>query len=247
MNMEAFAALIALTVMEIVLGIDNVVFIAIVAGKLPAESQLRARVVGLMIALLLRLALLFTLKWLMGLTKPFATIAGVPLSAKSIILLLGGLFLIGKSTHEIRSKLEGAVKEREIKAVPSFALVIAQIVMIDLVFAIDSVVTAIGMARQLWVMVVAMVIAMVVMLVSSGVVSNFIIRHPSLKILALSFLILIGVMLVVEGLGKHFDRGYIYFAMGFSLAVEFLEMRLQKKPKPVTLHEPKPPSSTESV
>jgi predicted tellurium resistance membrane protein TerC len=241
--MEAIAALIALTAMEIVLGIDNVVFIAIVASKLPAEKQLRARLFGLAIALLLRLGLLFTLKWLMGLTKPFATIAGVPLSGKSIILLLGGLFLIGKSTHEIRSKLEGTVKEREIKAMPSSAWVIAQVAMIDLVFAVDSVITAIGMARQLWVMVTAMVIAMMVMLVSAGVVSNFINRHPSLKILALSFLILIGVMLVVEGLGKHFDRGYIYFAMGFSLAVELLEMRLQEKPQPVNLREPKPPSS----
>jgi predicted tellurium resistance membrane protein TerC len=241
--MEAIAALIALTAMEIVLGIDNVVFIAIVASKLPAEKQLRARLFGLAIALLLRLGLLFTLKWLMGLTKPFVTIAGVPLSGKSIILLLGGLFLIGKSTHEIRSKLEGTVKEREIKAMPSFAWVVAQIAMIDLVFAVDSVITAIGMARQLWVMVTAMVIAMMVMLVSAGVVSNFINRHPSLKILALSFLILIGVMLVVEGLGKHFDRGYIYFAMGFSLAVELLEMRLQEKPQPVNLREPKPPSS----
>jgi predicted tellurium resistance membrane protein TerC len=241
--MEAIAALIALTAMEIVLSIDNVVFIAIVASKLPAEKQLRARLFGLAIALLLRLGLLFTLKWLMGLTKPFATIAGVPLSGKSIILLLGGLFLIGKSTHEIRSKLEGTVKEREIKAIPSFAWVVAQIAMIDLVFAVDSVITAIGMARQLWVMVTAMVIAMMVMLVSAGVVSNFINRHPSLKILALSFLILIGVMLVVEGLGKHFDRGYIYFAMGFSLAVELLEMRLQEKPQPVNLREPKPPSS----
>jgi predicted tellurium resistance membrane protein TerC len=241
--MEAIAALIALAAMEIVLGIDNVVFIAIVASKLPAEKQLRARLFGLAIALLLRLGLLFTLKWLMGLTKPFATIAGVPLSGKSIILLLGGLFLIGKSTHEIRSKLEGTVKEREIKAMPSFAWVVAQIAMIDLVFAVDSVITAIGMARQLWVMVTAMVIAMMVMLVSAGVVSNFINRHPSLKILALSFLILIGVMLVVEGLGKHFDRGYIYFAMGFSLAVELLEMRLQEKPQPVNLREPKPPSS----
>ncbi|MFA0735718.1 MAG: hypothetical protein OGMRLDGQ_002218 [Candidatus Fervidibacter sp.] len=241
--MEAIAALIALAAMEIVLGIDNVVFIAIVASKLPAEKQLRARLFGLAIALLLRLGLLFTLKWLMGLTKPFATIAGVPLSGKSIILLLGGLFLIGKSTHEIRSKLEGTVKEREIKAIPSFAWVVAQVAMIDLVFAVDSVITAIGMARQLWVMVTAMVIAMMVMLVSAGVVSNFINRHPSLKILALSFLILIGVMLVVEGLGKHFDRGYIYFAMGFSLAVELLEMRLQEKPQPVNLREPKPPSS----
>jgi predicted tellurium resistance membrane protein TerC len=241
--MEAIAALIALTAMEIGLGIDNVVFIAIVASKLPAEKQLRARLFGLAIALLLRLGLLFTLKWLMGLTKPFATIAGVPLSGKSIILLLGGLFLIGKSTHEIRSKLEGTVKEREIKAMPSSAWVVAQIAVIDLVFAVDSVITAIGMARQLWVMVTAMVIAMMVMLVSAGVVSNFINRHPSLKILALSFLILIGVMLVVEGLGKHFDRGYIYFAMGFSLAVELLEMRLQEKPQPVNLREPKPPSS----
>ncbi|MFA0750994.1 MAG: hypothetical protein SLRJCFUN_001397 [Candidatus Fervidibacter sp.] len=241
---DALAALVALTAMEIVLGIDNLVFIAIVASKLPAAQQPRARLLGLAAALGLRLALLFTLKWLMGLTKPFATIAGVPLSGKSLILLLGGLFLIGKSTYEIHNKLEGGHEGRTVKAVASFWWVVAQIALIDMVFALDSVITAVGMARQLWVMVTAIVLAMLVMLVSAAPVSHFINRHPTLKILALSFLLLIGVMLVAEGLGKHIERGYIYFAMGFSLFVELLNMRLRAVGEPVRLREPQLPEAT---
>jgi predicted tellurium resistance membrane protein TerC len=240
---DALAALVALTAMEIVLGIDNLIFIAIVASKLPAAQQPQARLLGLVVALVLRLALLFTLKWLMGLTKPFATIAGVPLSGKSLILLLGGLFLIGKSTYEIHNKLEGAHEERKVKAVASFWWVVAQITLIDMVFALDSVITAVGMARQLWVMVTAIVLAMLVMLVSAAPVSHFINRHPTLKMLALSFLLLIGVMLVAEGFGKHIERGYIYFAMGFSLFVELLNMRLRAVGEPVRLREPQLPEA----
>ncbi len=234
--MDAIVGLLTLTGMEIVLGIDNVVFIAIVAGKLPPAQQGRARLWGLGLALLLRLALLFTLKWLMGLTAPFATVAGVPVSGKSLILVLGGLFLIAKSTYEIHDKLEGASHEREAKVASSLPLVILQIALIDLVFALDSVITAIGMVRQIWVMVTAIVIAILVMLGSAGAISGFINRHPTLKMLALSFLLLIGVMLVAEGLGKHIERGYIYFAMGFSLFVELLNIRLRAVSEPVQLH-----------
>ncbi len=236
--MEALTALVALAAMETVLGIDNIVFIAIVASKLPTNQQPKARLIGLSVALLMRLALLLTLKWLMGLTKPFATLMGIPISGKSLILILGGLFLIGKSTYEIHDKLEGPEQKGKFVAPPSFALVIAQIVMIDLVFSLDSVITAIGMARQIWVMVTAIVIAMTVMLLSAGTVSHFINRHPTLKMLALSFLLLIGRMLVAEGLGKHIERSYIYFAMGFSLFVELLNMRLRAISEPVKLRSP---------
>ncbi|MCS7265997.1 MAG: TerC family protein [Armatimonadetes bacterium] len=239
--MEALTALAALTAMEIVLGIDNIVFIAIVASKLPIHQQPKARLMGLTVALVMRLALLLTLKWLIGLTKPFATFMGIPISGKSLILVLGGLFLIGKSTYEIHDKLEGPEHREQFASPTSFPLVVAQIVMIDLVFALDSVITAIGMARQLWVMVTAIVIAMVIMLLSAGTISHFINRHPTLKILALSFLLLIGVMLVAEGLGKHIERGYIYFAMGFSLFVELLNMRLRAVSEPVKLHSPSLP------
>jgi predicted tellurium resistance membrane protein TerC len=236
--MEAFTALVTLTLMEIVLGIDNVVFIAIVASKLPPHQQPKARLFGLALALLMRLVLLSTLKWMMGLTKPFATIWGIPLSGRSLILILGGLFLIGKSTYEIHDKLEGAEHHREVIAPPSFALVVLQIALIDMVFSLDSVITAIGMARQLWVMVSAIIIAMMVMLLSAGPISHFINRHPTLKMLALSFLLLIGVMLIAEGIGKHIERGYIYFAMGFSLFVELLNMRLRAASEPVSLRGP---------
>ncbi|MCS7192270.1 MAG: TerC family protein [Armatimonadetes bacterium] len=241
--MEALTALATLTAMEIVLGIDNIVFIAIVASKLPTHQQPKARLVGLTVALIMRLALLLTLKWLMGLTKPFATVMNIPLSGKSLILILGGLFLIGKSTYEIHDKLEGPEQKWKVVSPSSFTLVIAQIALIDLVFALDSVITAIGMARQLWVMVVAIVIAMIVMLISAGTVSQFIDRHPTLKMLALSFLLLIGMMLVAEGIGKHIERGYIYFAMGFSLFVELLNLRLRKISEPIKLHGPKMPTS----
>lgn len=229
MLLESLTALVGLTAMEIVLGIDNVVFIAIVVGRLPAAQQPRARSLGLMLALLTRIGLLFALSWMMSLTRPFATLAGVDLSGRSLILLLGGFFLIGKSTHEIHAKVEGV----EEKAAPGgralFGLVLLQIAVLDIVFSLDSVITAIGMARALWVMITAMVIAMLVMLVAAGPISRFVDRRPTMKILALSFLLLIGVMLVAEGLGKHIEKGYIYFAMAFSLLVELLNLRMRKK------------------
>lgn len=240
---EALVALVALSAMEVVLGIDNIVFIAIVASKLPPEKQPRARQLGILAALLTRLALLFTLTWMMKLTKPLFTLPllQAPISGKSLILLSGGLFLIGKSTHEIHNKLEGVEEERKAKATAAFALVIVQIALIDIVFSLDSVITAIGMARQIWVMVTAMVLAVLVMLVSAGPISHFIERHPTVKILALSFLLLIGVMLVAEGIGKEIEKGYIYFAMAFSLFVELLNMRLRVKTQPVQLHGPTMP------
>ncbi|MCS7224955.1 MAG: TerC family protein, partial [Armatimonadetes bacterium] len=194
------------------------------------HQEPKARQIGVAIALTSRLALLFTLTWMMKLTQPLLTlpILNAPISGKSLILLLGGLFLIAKSTYEIHNKLEGVHQERKAPTAASFAWVIAQIVLIDIVFSLDSVITAIGMARQLWVMVTAMLVATATMVISIGPVSQFVQRHPTIKILALSFLLLIGVMLVAEGLGKHIEKGYIYFAMGFSLFVELLNMRLRR-------------------
>ncbi len=247
---EALAALVALAAMEIVLGIDNIVFIAIVTSRLPTSQQPRARQLGITLALLTRILLLLTLKWIMGLTKPFVTIFGFPLSGRNLILIAGGLFLIAKSTYEIHNKLEGVAEKKEIKLAAAFGWVVVQIALIDIVFSLDSVITAIGMARQLWVMVTAIVIAMAVMLASAGAISHFIQRHPTLKMLALAFLLLIGVMLVTEGLGKHIERGYIYFAMAFSLFVELLNLRLRPTAEPVPLRglslpdeAPKRPSS----
>lgn len=237
MVLESLTALVGLSAMEIVLGIDNVVFIAIVVARLPAAQQPRARTLGLMLALLTRIGLLFALSWMMSLTRPFATLAGVDISGRSLILLLGGFFLIGKSTHEIHAKIEGAEEMRAPGGRALFGLVLLQIAVLDIVFSLDSVVTAIGMARALWVMITAMVIAMLVMLVAAGPIGNFVNRHPTMKVLALSFLLLIGVMLVAEGLGKHIEKGYIYFAMAFSVVVELLNIRLRRKQlEPVKLH-----------
>jgi len=236
-NAETLVALLTLTAMEIVLGIDNVVFIAILAGKLPAADQGKARTVGLSLALITRLGLLFALSWIMRLTAPLFTLMDHSFSGRDLILLGGGLFLIGKSTHEIYDKLEvHHPDEKEPTGKGAFAAILVQILVLDLVFSLDSVITAVGMAQQLWVMVVAMVAAVGVMLVASGGISNFVNRHPSMKILALSFLLLIGVMLFAEGLGKHVEKGYIYVAMSFSLLVELLNMRLRKKQKPLPLH-----------
>jgi predicted tellurium resistance membrane protein TerC len=226
---EALTALVGLSAMEIVLGIDNVVFIAIVVARLPAAQQPRARSLGLMLALLTRIGLLFTLSWMMTLTHPFFTLAGVEISGRSLILLLGGLFLIAKSTHEIHAKVEGGEEKHAPGGRAMFGLVLVQIAILDIVFSLDSVVTAVGMASSLWIMITAMVIAMLVMLVAAGPIGDFVNRHPTMKVLALSFLILIGVMLVAEGLGKHVEKGYIYFAMAFSLLVELLNMRMRKK------------------
>jgi predicted tellurium resistance membrane protein TerC len=227
---ENVLALATLTALEIVLGIDNLVVIAILTGKLPPESRNAARRIGLVAAMFMRIALLLTLSWVMGLTGPLFEVMDKGFSGRDLILLAGGLFLIAKATHEIHTKIEGPDEhpqaERRIHA--SMASVIAQIMAFDLVFSIDSVITAIGMARAIWVMVTAIVIAVGTMLVFAGPVGDFVERHPSIKMLALSFLMLIGVMLVAEGMGQHLNRGYVYFAMGFSLLVELLNLRARR-------------------
>jgi predicted tellurium resistance membrane protein TerC len=232
---DAFVSLVSLSAMEIVLGIDNVVFIAILTARLPGAQQVLARRLGMTMALAIRVGLLFTISWLMSLTRPLFSIAliGQELSGRDLILILGGLFLIFKATWEIYDKLEVDHHEaRRASGRAGFALTIVQILLLDIVFSLDSVITAVGMSNQLPVMVTAMVIAMIVMLVSMGAVGGFVERHPSVKILALSFLLLIGVMLVVEGMGQHVAKAYIYFAMAFSLLVELLNMRYRKQRSP---------------
>ena len=217
--------------MEIVLGIDNVIFIAILVAPMPDHQRERLRRIGLMLALAMRIGLLMAI---MSLTEPVFTIAGNELSGRDLILLAGGAFLIAKSTHEIHNKIEGdglpADPAMAAKAAKNAAAVLAQIMMVDVVFSLDSVITAVGMADQIWVMVVAMIVSTIVMLISAKPIGDFVEKHPTLKILALSFLILIGVMLVAEGLGQHVSKGYIYFAMAFSLVVEAINMRVRKRP-----------------
>jgi predicted tellurium resistance membrane protein TerC len=233
---DTWVSLLTLTAMEIVLGIDNVVFISILTGKLPPAKQPSARRLGLSLALILRLGLLFALSWVMGLTEPLFTLFGKVFSGRSLILLGGGLFLVAKATHEIYDKLEVAHDETTAGGARAFGMILVQILALDIVFSLDSVITAVGMAQHISVMVVAMVVAVGVMLVFAQRIGDFVNRHPSMKILALSFLLLIGVMLVAEGMGQHVGKGYIYFAMAFSLGVELLNMRLRKKVEPVTLH-----------
>jgi predicted tellurium resistance membrane protein TerC len=234
--MEWLVALVTLTVLEIVLGIDNIIFISILAGKLPKHQQGRARSLGLMAAMVTRILLLFSLAWMIRLTAPFFTPFGHPISGRDLILLLGGLFLLAKATFEIHDKLEGAEHHGSSRAAASFGAVIAQIMLLDIVFSLDSVITAVGMARQFWVMVTAVVLAVGVMLVAAGPISDFVNRHPTVKMLALSFLLLIGFSLVADGLGQHISKGYIYFAMGFSVFVEMLNLRMRRGAEPVRLH-----------
>ena len=232
-----YMSLLTLTAMEVVLGIDNVIFISILSGKLPAAQQPSARRLGLSLALVLRLALLFAISWVMGLTAPLFSVLDNAFSGRDLILLGGGLFLVGKATHEIYDKLEVAHEERAQSAgTAAFWLILAQILALDVVFSLDSVITAVGMARHVSVMVVAMVISVAVMLAFAGRIGDFVNRHPSMKILALSFLLLIGAMLVADGMGQHIGKGYIYFAMAFSLGVEVINMRMRKKLAPVALH-----------
>jgi predicted tellurium resistance membrane protein TerC len=232
----AFATLLAL---EIVLGIDNIVFISILAGKLPTEQQARARTIGLALALITRLALLFSLSWIIRLTAPLFAIWGHEFSGRDLILLGGGLFLLAKATYEIHQKLEGATGHASARVHASFTSVIIQILLLDVVFSLDSVITAVGMVSDIWIMVSAVVVAVIVMLVFAGPVSNFVDRHPTFKMLALSFLLLIGVTLVAEGWEQHIPKGYIYFAMAFSTFVEMLNLKLRKPAaEPVKLHEP---------
>jgi predicted tellurium resistance membrane protein TerC len=233
---DALLALAALTAMEIVLGIDNVVFLAIVAAKLPPAQQPLARRLGLGLALGIRILLLLAISWIMGLTQPLFSVFGHFVSGRDLILLGGGLFLIAKATWEIYDKLEVEHHERSAGGRGVFLAVLVQILLLDIVFSLDSVITAVGMANHVSIMVVAMVLAMVVMLLSAGSISSFVERHPSVKILALSFLLLIGVMLVAEGFGTHMNKAYIYSAMAFSLFVEVLNLRYRKKQKPVVLH-----------
>jgi predicted tellurium resistance membrane protein TerC len=238
---QIWISLLTLTALEIVLGIDNIIFIAILAGKLPPEQQAKARQLGLSLALITRIALLCSLSYLMGLTKPLITVSivNLELSGKSLILLVGGLFLIGKSVVEIHEKLEGADGHGTGGRKPaSFRGAIVQILLLDIVFSLDSVITAVGMANHLWVMIVAVILALGVMLMFAGRIGDFVNRHPTLKMLALSFLILIGVMLVGDSLGHHIPKGYIYFSMAFACLVEMLNLRLRAKSQPVELHQP---------
>ena len=237
LSTDDLVAFLTLSALEIVLGIDNVVFIAILTARLPAERQATARRIGLVLALGIRVGLLFAISWLMSLTRPMFAVAGHGVSGRDLILILGGLFLVFKATWEIYDKLEvHHHEERRGGGRAGFAAVIVQILVLDIVFSLDSVITAVGMAEHVPIMIAAMVVAMLVMLVSMGALSGFIERHPSLKILALSFLLLIGVMLVAEGTGAHVPKGYIYVAMAFSLAVELLNMRYRRRQRPVILH-----------
>ncbi len=235
---QAWVSLGTLTALEVVLGIDNIVFISILAGKLPRAQQNKARRLGLAFALLTRLGLLFTISWVMGLERQLFAVAGHGFSGRQLILLAGGLFLVAKATHEIFDKLEVDHEARKTpRGASKLMWVIVQIMLLDLVFSLDSVITAVGMAQHIIIMIIAMVLAVGVMLVFAQPIGDFVERHPSMKILALSFLNLIGVMLIVEAFGQHIDKGYIYFAMGFSLVVELINMRVRRaQRKPVKLH-----------
>src|SRR5262245_14568371 len=227
---DGLLSLVTLTAMEIVLGIDNVVFLAILVARLPPSQQTFARRLGLTLALAIRILLLLVISWIMGLTAPLFSVLGRSISGRDLILFGGGLFLIAKATWEIYDKVEAEHEQAEpTRTHGAFLLVLIQILVLDIVFSLDSVITAVGMANHLTIMVIAMVLSMLVMLVSAGVVSDFVNRHPSVKILALAFLLLIGVMLVAEGVGTHVDKAYIYFAMAFSLLVEMLNLRYRKK------------------
>jgi len=228
---DAWLALITLTVLEIVLGIDNIIFISILSGKLPASQQKRARRLGLALAMITRVLLLLSLSWIMGMEKELFSVLGKGISGRDLILLLGGLFLLYKATTEIHSKLEGEEEEHKTVRAPSFNGVIVQILLLDIVFSLDSVITAVGMADEVLVMIIAVVIAVLIMLWAADPISDFVNKHPTVKMLALAFLVMIGVSLLIEGWGEHIDKGYIYFAMGFSVLVEMLNLQAKKRRK----------------
>lgn len=238
MNPEIWVAFLTLCALEIVLGIDNVIFISILAGKLPASQQDRARLVGLALAMIMRILLLLSISWMARLTEPLVSVFGHGLSGRDVILVVGGLFLVAKSTHEIHGKLEGEDGEGGGRAAASMAGVLVQIMLLDIVFSLDSVITAVGMVNNIPVMIAAVVISVIFMMFFSGPISRFVDVHPTVKMLALSFLLLIGVTLIADGFGQHISKGYIYFAMGFSVFVEMLNLKLRKKaPTPVQLHQ----------
>jgi predicted tellurium resistance membrane protein TerC len=236
---SAWIAFATLTLLEIVLGIDNVIFISILAGKLPKDQRERARIIGLSLAMVMRILLLFVLSWIVKLTNPIFTVLNQEISGRDLILIGGGLFLLFKSTHEIHENLEGEHGEKSTKVAATLGSVLIQIMLLDVVFSLDSVITAVGMADEVTVMIAAVVVSIGFMLLFSGYIARFVEKHPTIKMLALSFLILIGVTLIAEGLGQHISKGYIYFAMAFSVLVEVLNIKMMsKRRKPVNLHSP---------
>lgn len=235
---ETWIAFITLIILELVLGVDNVIFISILAGKLPPEQRSQARMTGIALAVVTRILLLLSLSWIISLEEPFFTLPllNVGISGRDLILLAGGLFLLWKSTHEIHQKLEGVEGHASAKVTATFWSVIIQIMLLDIVFSLDSVITAVGMVDHIEIMVFAVIAAAAVMIFAAGPISEFVDRHPTIKMLALSFLILVGVTLVAEGFDVHVPKGYIYFAMAFSIGVEMLNMRIRRRREPVTLH-----------
>ena len=239
---QVWIALATLTGLEVVLGIDNIVFISILVGKLPEPKQPRARTLGLALAMIMRVILLVSLAWIMRLTRPLFTILGSEISGRDIILIAGGLFLLAKSTIEIHDKLEGREGRASERVPSSYAGVLIQIILLDMVFSLDSVITAIGMANQLFIMIVAVLIAVIFMMLASGSISRFVERHPTIKVLALSFLLLIGIALIGDGVGMHIPKGYIYFAMAFSVFVEMINLRIRRvSSAPIKLRGPYTP------
>lgn len=237
-NPQAWIALATLVSLELVLGVDNVIFISILAGKLPKEQQSKARRTGLALAVISRILLLLSLSWIIGLTEPIFTIAGFEISGRDLILFIGGMFLMGKATYEIHQKLEGMEGHSSSAVKASFASVIFQVLLLDVVFSLDSVITAVGMVDEIAIMIIAVLIAATVMIISADPIGNFVEHHPTVKMLALSFLLLIGFTLMVESLHQHIPKGYIYFAMGFSVFVEMLNLRMRQSRDPVKLHTP---------
>ena len=237
MTGEVLVALATLTFLEIVLGVDNIIFISILSGKLPPEQQPGARRIGLLLAMGTRILLLFSLAWVIKLTAPLFVVWGTDISGRDLILIVGGLFLMGKSTHEIHGRLEGEEGHGNARTPASYAAVLAQIALLDIVFSLDSVITAVGMVDQLWVMIVAVIVSVVIMMFAAEPISAFVHRHPTVKMLALSFLLLIGLSLLLEGFEHHIPKGYIYFAMGFSVFVEMINLRVRSNTAPVHLRE----------
>ena len=232
---EGIISLVTLTFLEIVLGIDNIVFISITAGRLPAKDQQKARNLGILLALLVRIGLLFTVSWIIGLKDPFISFGKFELSFRDLILIIGGLFLLGKATSEIHAKLEGEAEEARDVKVLSMRGAILQIILLDVVFSFDSILTAVGLVDEILIIIIAIVISLAVMLIFAKKISDFINHHPAMKLLAVSFLMMIGLVLIIEGLHVHVPKGYIYFAMAFSLGIELLNMKIRKKTKPVRL------------
>jgi predicted tellurium resistance membrane protein TerC len=237
MNIENLIALATLTFLEIVLGVDNIIFISILSGKLPPARQPQARRLGLIGAMATRILLLMSLAWIVKLTRPLFSLIGHEISGRDLILILGGLFLLAKSTFEIHDRLESEEGHASRRVAASFTSVIIQIMLLDIVFSLDSVITAVGMVDELWIMIAAVIVSVAIMMVAATPISDFVHRHPTVKVLALSFLLLIGLSLLLEGFEQHIPKGYIYFAMGFSVFVEMINLRVRAKARPVHLRE----------